>query len=979
MSTLKKVLALTLALAMILSVSAFAGFYKADTYKDAASIDKDCEDAVELMYALDIMQGDAQGNFRPNDTITRAEIAKMIYVIKNYGKDDKAVTYQDAKIFSDVPATAWYAGYVNYCGVTKLIQGRGNGTFGPTDPVTTAAAAKMLLTAIGYDAEARGYVGANWDKNVLSDAAVVGLLDDYNYSTIGAAPRQWVAVMFQNALLNAYTYKTMVAIPTNGLLNSAYVQGDKNNIVKFGEKYYGMTVKTLYLYATNDAYIDKALDEHDEVFKENGKEIVLADSGKVRFSNGLELKNTGLTSADLGQQFKVIYADGKALSVRATGKSVVAESRLQDVTVDIDYKTSSNKAYNKYVFGVDETEYKLGEDYVNVMTIAPADYAKESTVKKFGFTAYQDMNTLAKNAERIIKDAENRADTYKVIDKDGDGLVDYVIITKYEYAQVKSVAESKKYGAYVTAEYATDAAAVKYNAVANLYLDDSIVSDSELEKGNVVKVSWNVEEYKYNFEVLPVNSGVEYEKRNASENLHQLGGEVYTTAANGWTAGFDKFLVKKYLEEKLNIVTDGDLLVMVDSDDNNYTEIADINAQLALVIDAGNEFSNGYIHNANGIKYMTIDGETAVAEYLDKKLDNGEADPAFVQFSQIFGRGAAYGDLSAENTVANRLFILHKSGSKVYLETLKNGDGEPNKQLSAATTLLDGYYATAEQQHSFLDATKSTVKLDNNAVAADNVFFVRYLDSKGNVVYGVKALSDLTGGSDDEAYAQVLTLANARGTRKTVVAGYVSFDLDTDTKTGYLYVTDNGKWDGDDVKVVFADGTEKEISITNENDSIVLNVLYSYTYNVLEDEYTLTRVGSTTNSQAKDYVHQNRNIVDFIDDTVYTSYNKDSQTFDLDDETIAVVTFEIDLDGEHDGSDPMQFSVENTGIEFVALKDLTIEQIEDEVDDNTYTQYTDYVFTSGDVFYVIVYKVMNAAQEAEGFDATTLYNIVFGA
>ena len=147
MSTLKKVLALTLALAMILSVSAFAGSYKADTYKDAASIDKDCEDSIELLYALDIMQGDAQGNFRPNDTITRAEVAKMIYVIKNYGKDDKAVTYQDAKIFSDVPATAWYAGYVNYCGVTKLIQGRGNGTFGPNDPVTTAAAAKMLLTA----------------------------------------------------------------------------------------------------------------------------------------------------------------------------------------------------------------------------------------------------------------------------------------------------------------------------------------------------------------------------------------------------------------------------------------------------------------------------------------------------------------------------------------------------------------------------------------------------------------------------------------------------------------------------------------------------------------------------------------------------------------------------------------------------------------------------------------------------------------
>ena len=77
MSTFKKLLALTLALAMVLSVSAFAG-YKADTYKDAAGIDEDCEDAIELMYALDIMKGDANGNFNPTATIKRAEIAKMI-------------------------------------------------------------------------------------------------------------------------------------------------------------------------------------------------------------------------------------------------------------------------------------------------------------------------------------------------------------------------------------------------------------------------------------------------------------------------------------------------------------------------------------------------------------------------------------------------------------------------------------------------------------------------------------------------------------------------------------------------------------------------------------------------------------------------------------------------------------------------------------------------------------------------------------
>ena len=160
MSMIKKLIALTLALAMVLSVSAFAGSYSADTYADADKIDSDCEDAVELLYALDIMVGDGK-NFNPESAVTRAEMAKMIYVILNYGDDDKAVTYTGAKLFADIEAGAWYEGYVNYAAATKLVQGRGNGTFGPNDAVTTAEAAKMLLTAIGYSAEARGYTGAN--------------------------------------------------------------------------------------------------------------------------------------------------------------------------------------------------------------------------------------------------------------------------------------------------------------------------------------------------------------------------------------------------------------------------------------------------------------------------------------------------------------------------------------------------------------------------------------------------------------------------------------------------------------------------------------------------------------------------------------------------------------------------------------------------------------------------------------------------
>lgn len=659
--------------------------------------------------------------------------------------------------------------------------------------------------------------------------------------------------------------------------------------------------------------------------------------GSVLFSNGMILR-CGMTPEDLGLEYDVTYDPdtGTVTDWTQTETSYWAEAPVYEVDWDIDYTDTSGNV-GKYIWTVGDDGFRLDEQARSLLTIQgqSCTLSQNSTGKGLVSELQNQLNSIA--AHRL-----------RMIDKDGDGDVDYVVLTQVNYAMITKAAESKVYEPYVTA---VDPAgnALKYYGISNLYLEDTIITDDPLNKGDIVRYSWDFAEEKYRFEVLPQLEAVVYEKRT-TKGQHTFDGAAYEVADNGWTAKNSSVLVSTNLKKQFTIVADGDLLVMARRD--HYTEISDVNAQLALVIDAGNKYSNG-------IKYMTIDGEIEISEYVNKI--------GFIQFTDEFAARMAN-----VNNVEDRLYILHRSGSQIYLEGLNNAGIDT--QLNASTTLLDGYYATADQQHSFLDATKSTVKLDNNAVAADNVFFVRYLDSKGNVVYGVKALSELAGGSDDEAYAQVLTLANTRGTRKTVVAGYVSFDLDTDTKTGYLYVTDNGKWDGDDVKVVFADGTEKEISITNENDSIVLNVLYSYTYNVLEDEYTLTLVAGNTH-----YVQQDRNIVDFVDDTVYTSCNKDSQTFDLGDEAIAVVNFEIELDVNY-GPDETQgeLTAMNTGIEFVALRNLTIEQIEDDVDDAAYTQYTDYVYVEGKLFYVLVYHVLDDIKYVEDFDPSALYTLVFG-
>ena len=71
MKNLKKVLALVIALTMVLTTVAFASYPDVDANANYAS-------AVELLSALEILQGDENGNFNPDNTITRAEYAAVV-------------------------------------------------------------------------------------------------------------------------------------------------------------------------------------------------------------------------------------------------------------------------------------------------------------------------------------------------------------------------------------------------------------------------------------------------------------------------------------------------------------------------------------------------------------------------------------------------------------------------------------------------------------------------------------------------------------------------------------------------------------------------------------------------------------------------------------------------------------------------------------------------------------------------------------
>lgn len=1008
MSTLKKILALSLALAMILSVSVFAGNYSADTYKDAAAIDKDAAESVELLYALKVMTGDEKGNFNPNATITRAEVAKMIYVILNYGKDDKAVNYAAANLFTDVPATEWYAGYINYLAAMGLVNGS-EGKFYPTNPVKTAEAAKMLLTAIGYNATDRQYVGANWAKNVLSDASIVGLLAGYKADINGAAPRQWVAVMFSNALLEAFTYKTVYPAGFNGIFNTA---ASGANFVKFGYKYYGLETFTGYLFATAGAYIDTT--ERNTNTASSGKVIFATEHNAKNTpdeTQWIQVKNPGLGYMDLGQEFRVIYKDGGSTVYSAclTGESVVADAEVKDIKVANTQATYKNDANNKYIFTIGEMEAKFDSSKISALEIKYDSNAANLVVTKEQKYNVTELKTAA---------GKLKTDLYRAIDKDGDGDIDYMIIVEYTYAHVNNVAEHKSYGEYFTATKVGggDLIPVGFNSGTSdkrWYLDDAVNTEDEIVKNNVLKISYNPDNGKYDVEALTVVSDVTYEKRTTG-GVHTLGGEEYQVAANGFEF-IEKFLVSKNLKDNMDIAIDGSLVVEAGLVDSNYDNLDDINAQLVMVTGAYVDVYNNPSYNRYFINYMTIDGEM----HKEAPMLQSKSGIQVVTYSDLTGKDYNNAPVSGSPAYLEnhqRLFVLRESGDSVYLikltETYYNAQGSlignAKDILDYSDSLLDGYH----EGNGVLDTQNN--EFNHDYIAADNAFFVSYMSGKTEK-FAVMTLDDMGEGVDKDAYIQ--GLFETKRSYNNYLAGYIFVNLSLNESNGYLYTTSGEAYDIDDdewylTDVVFSDGpAEKDIQVSevngvalNEANPVKANCLYSYTYEKVNGEkvYKLKLINEKTEDGSAgnrcDFTYDTTTVSD--PDTKYeitNAYVANGDEILVADHSAAgreklilasdckVVLKKVVLDRDQNqtgGKDNLHFSVteEISFVDFDVLvknedadSELLFSIYNGEADSN-YDYFSDYYYVGGEknvktgavegvkMLYVITYSVEDAAQ-----------------
>ena len=203
MRNLKKFLALVLAMMMVMSLMLTVNA-ASSSYPDADKINQTYAEAVEVLSALGVLKGDADG-FRPTNTITRAEMAAVLYRIYTGRVGDAGKAYADMfkadSVFDDVTSELdWAQGYINYAYIQQLVKGdTGNTRYRPGDPVTGYEVLAMLLRAIGYTRSGE-FEGVQFIPNVTYYASELGIIDNITGALSNYATRQQVAEMAFRAM-----------------------------------------------------------------------------------------------------------------------------------------------------------------------------------------------------------------------------------------------------------------------------------------------------------------------------------------------------------------------------------------------------------------------------------------------------------------------------------------------------------------------------------------------------------------------------------------------------------------------------------------------------------------------------------------------------------------------------------------------------------------------------------------------------------
>ena len=488
MRNLKRTLSLALAALMLMSMMVVGAGAATKDFTDSDEIQH--KEAVEVMVALNVVSGKDDGSyFAPNDTFTREEMAKVVSYVMNGGVEPVVGT-KVTPTYSDIKGI-WSEKYIEYCTSMGIISGDGTGKFNPTGTLTAEQAAKMFLTAMGYDSKVFGFVGNDWAINVGRYANEAGLYKDLG-DVVPSQPitRDDAMQMAYNAIQGTMMRRTWQQDMTTGQLTESYGpwidQGTHSNGVVYttphtllADKFDG-SIELGYL--TGFDY-DATKAQWTYTFQSSSK------FGAITAQNGIgseSLKSSVDYTGLFGQQVKVIYNIKK--------NDVVYGVYANDSSVIVSGATGNIEEYSKTS---------------STVTVAGTDYKLNDSATKINVYNFGDDTTVVTLASLVDKEDTGNLEayTFKMVDNNGDGKIDAVVRTPMTIAKINYVGKDSvqlgsnlgavKYDNLVTYDGYAAGDWVCYIKAANAVLGENTIQKIDLQTAAVSSIRGGADADKY--------------------------------------------------------------------------------------------------------------------------------------------------------------------------------------------------------------------------------------------------------------------------------------------------------------------------------------------------------------------------------------------------------------------------------------------------------------------------------------------------
>ena len=481
---------------MLAFACAFTMFAGAASFTDEADISENNRDAVELLTTLGIIKGYEDGSFDPEGTVDRAEMAKMIYTIRNGGNDDASAHVGNTTSFTDISGH-WAEGYIKYLQNTGIVAGKSATQFAPDAQVTTAEAMKMALALAGYDEKNAGLTGIDWQKNTLTYATTIGLTDDVNSAMSAGCSRQDAAQILANVLeANAVRYSAIVENFVNDSKTGLSYGGDP---ITVGNKWMDLSVYVGRMTSSGELDIGNSKAGKDS-FKVDVDTVDGKSYNPGRGGNSVLTFKDGQDHTDLvGMEVKVLTGEkiDEVYGVYATDTSNVVETTTAAIDV-VDFDSANDTAKLK----VD------GETYDTV-----------------GAAVYQDLKHVQTVGGYFTNNGEKVADTVKMIDWDDNGDYETILVNTVNVAELNYLGSKS----LTLGDAGSKDSAIR-NKTMSLDLDDVTIYE-DAAKGDYVVFTKNVYDDTWNIEEATAVSGT-VNGRVINERKVRIDGDWYTLANN---------------------------------------------------------------------------------------------------------------------------------------------------------------------------------------------------------------------------------------------------------------------------------------------------------------------------------------------------------------------------------------------------------------------------------------------------------------